>query len=543
MRFSTLAAAGSVALCVDAFWRMECRVRSGLARIDPLVSPGEVAQHVHSIHGSGGFGPSATYDDLMNSDCTSCAVEQDKSAYWHPSIYFRDAATGKYELVEQKGGMLAYYLLFKNSNEDKVTAYPKGFRMIAGDTTRRNYSTALGDVNKPDPEKSIWSILGQTSQTDLQQRALGFNCLNYGKAPEGSLYRHFLPDKAYLDANCANGVRFELMFPSCWDGQNVDSENHRDHVAYPDLVMTGTCPESHPKRLISLFYETIWDTYAFKGRDGQFVISNGDVSGFGYHGDFMTGWDVNFLQQAADQCTNPSGRIEDCPLFKIQDDAKSAQCGIKMPDAIKTEQLLKGLDALPGNVAIQVGPAPAVPNKDPNPAKPPPPPSAPPAPVLSYKPGETATASGTYLPGQVFKATEPVNAGVAAETAAPEPSPQPEPVPPVVAAEASTPAPPPPPPVQPSTSSTPAPPPTTPAPPPPPPAPTSVDTASYVSTQYITEGNVVRKILWTEEIKYVTEYDDTTTTITAPGAANTGAAAPQVRRQLRHLRHHARHHV
>lgn len=151
--------------------------------------------------------------------------------------------------------------------------------MIAGDSLRRNYSEALGDVSKPDPEKSIWAKLGQTSQPDLQQRAIGFNCLNYAKAPEGSLSRHFLPDKAYLDANCADGVRFEHMFPSCWNGVDVDSPDHRSHVAYPDLVMTGNCPKSHPKRLISLFYEIIWNTAAFKGRNGRFVISNGDIQG------------------------------------------------------------------------------------------------------------------------------------------------------------------------------------------------------------------------------------------------------------------------
>lgn len=151
--------------------------------------------------------------------------------------------------------------------------------MIAGDSLRRNYSEALGDVSKPDPEKSIWAKLGQTSQPDLQQRAIGFNCLNYAKAPEGSLSRHFLPDKAYLDANCADGVRFEQMFPSCWNGVDVDSPDHRSHVAYPDLVMTGNCPKSHPKRLISLFYEIIWNTAAFKGRNGRFVISNGDIQG------------------------------------------------------------------------------------------------------------------------------------------------------------------------------------------------------------------------------------------------------------------------
>jgi hypothetical protein len=37
-----------------AFWRMPCRTRSGLARIDPLVSNGSVSQHAHAIHGSSG---------------------------------------------------------------------------------------------------------------------------------------------------------------------------------------------------------------------------------------------------------------------------------------------------------------------------------------------------------------------------------------------------------------------------------------------------------------------------------------------------------
>lgn len=39
---------------VDAFWRMPCRARSGLARIDPLVSNGTVSEHAHAIHGSDG---------------------------------------------------------------------------------------------------------------------------------------------------------------------------------------------------------------------------------------------------------------------------------------------------------------------------------------------------------------------------------------------------------------------------------------------------------------------------------------------------------
>ena len=42
---------------VDAFWRMPCRSRSGIARIDPLVTNGSIAEHVHAIHGSGGEFP------------------------------------------------------------------------------------------------------------------------------------------------------------------------------------------------------------------------------------------------------------------------------------------------------------------------------------------------------------------------------------------------------------------------------------------------------------------------------------------------------
>ena len=39
---------------VEAFWRMPCRSRSGLARIDPLISPGGPSEHAHAIHGSSG---------------------------------------------------------------------------------------------------------------------------------------------------------------------------------------------------------------------------------------------------------------------------------------------------------------------------------------------------------------------------------------------------------------------------------------------------------------------------------------------------------
>lgn len=74
---------------------------------------------------------------------------------------------------------------------------------------------------------------------------------------------------------------------SCWDGVNVDSADHKSHVAYPSsgvFETTGTCPDTHPVRLPQLMYEVMWDTTLFNDpelwpEDGSqpFVYSTGDA--------------------------------------------------------------------------------------------------------------------------------------------------------------------------------------------------------------------------------------------------------------------------
>ncbi|KAI3400878.1 hypothetical protein diail_1568, partial [Diaporthe ilicicola] len=312
-----------------------------------------------------------------------------------------------------------YYFL----NGENITAFPQGFRMIAGDTDRRNYSVGNGDYEQPDPDKSSWLLLGQTTQTDLAQRALGFNCLDYSKAAEGSLYRHFLPSKEYIDANCPDGIRMELMFPSCWDGKNLDSDNHKSHVAYPDLVMNGDCPEDFPVRLPGLFYETIWDMHAFNDKSGMFIMSNGDpygtcsilslifaaktdhnITGFGYHGDFIMGWqeDDSFkLQDAVDTCTSSSGRIQDCPLFTIQDQTTQQQCKIDLPGLLLKDDIAGPMASLPGGAQVFWGPGPAA-AADSEPTIP----TSIALPTLTYSAGSTASVNGSFLPGNAFKAAQ-----------------------------------------------------------------------------------------------------------------------------------------
>ena len=38
-----------------AYWRMSCMGVAGIARIDPIVSPGEISSHVHTIKGASGM--------------------------------------------------------------------------------------------------------------------------------------------------------------------------------------------------------------------------------------------------------------------------------------------------------------------------------------------------------------------------------------------------------------------------------------------------------------------------------------------------------
>ncbi|KAF2733399.1 WSC domain-containing protein [Polyplosphaeria fusca] len=421
----------------NAFWRMECHSRTGVARLDPLVDPEEISSHGHVIHGGSNFGAVTTYEGLRSSECTSCRVRQDASAYWTPTLNFIHD-NGTTELVPQIGGMLAYYLLYGKD----IQAFPAGFQMLAGDTRLRNFS---GPV--PDPEKSLWGP-GDKTQHALGQKALGFNCLNYQKDPEPSMYRHFLPDKGYMDANCVDGIRAELFFPSCWDGKSLDSKNHMDHMRYPDLVNDGTCPEGYETRVPSLFYETIWGTDAFKGVSGQFVFGNGDPTGYGYHGDFITGWDVDFLQSAIKTCTNPSGNIVDCPLFDIQTEAEGAKCTFKQPKMLVADNCEGPSDGLCGNVPIQNGPGYASPLAPGNGEKPtggytPPaateaPTSFAPVPTLSYTTPKSAITDkygggisvlnvngGAAEPSEVNAAETP--AAVVTSNAAEAPAPTPPP--------------------------------------------------------------------------------------------------------------------
>jgi len=322
-------------------------------RSDPIVTPGEVSGHVHSILGGNAFAQTMNNGTAESSTCTTAKVTVDKSNYWIPRLFYHDKAANTFTNVGN-GGLLAYYMQRHNDNEP-IVAFPAGFRMVAGNPMKRSnkYPEASNDVRA----SPLWDTLTFAQRQEaLAQQAITWTCFTAnglvgnddngqkGKFPKGAACTSF---------------RSELFFPSCWNGRDLDTPDHKSHVAYPDRTDNGVCPPGFPKRLPSLFFEHTWDTKALWNGQGEwpFVWAMGDPTGWGFHGDFLNGWDVNILQQAMDQCTAASGVLEDCQVFTsknlIQSNQAADSCKLK-PSVQETVQ--GRLKQLPGCNPIQAGP-------------------------------------------------------------------------------------------------------------------------------------------------------------------------------------------
>ncbi|KAF4991656.1 hypothetical protein FGRMN_7668 [Fusarium graminum] len=320
---ATLALVASPAF---AFFRLPCGRPVTLERADPIVNPGQLSAHAHTVMGGNGFNFTMSYDTARASTCTTCKAREDLSNYWVPNLYYR-APDGTFEDVPQVGGMLVYYLQRSDPKDPEyekgLLAFPEGFQMLAGNPFLRSFNNTL------------------------EQRAISYACLGVS-GPE----THEIPPH-----NCPNGLRAQVMFPSCWDGKNLDSHDHKSHMAYPDRVDNGFCPESHPKRLVTIFYEVVFAIDQFKDRwhgdSHPFVWSTGDPTGYGLHGDFLNGWDVKVLQKAVNVCTAQSGAVEDCHVLTLQDDDAMNGCRVPVQVDEKTTGVLK---ALPGCNPVTFGP-------------------------------------------------------------------------------------------------------------------------------------------------------------------------------------------
>ncbi|KAK3317912.1 hypothetical protein B0H66DRAFT_475726 [Apodospora peruviana] len=334
MQLNTLVAALGLFAPASALLRFGCASLT-VQRLDPLVNPGQIpSTHLHQIIGGNSFNVTmepGKHDLVAKSSCTTCQFSEDFSNYWTATLFFR-ARNGSFKRVPQipqqgiestRGGMMVYYMsdaLFDTAQKSKVTAFKPGFRMLVGDATIR------------------------TREQARKFRQLTYICMESqaSRAPE---YIGFPPKP------CAGGIMANHLFPTCWNGKDLDTPNHQDHVSYPEVgtfESGGACPSTHPVKIPQLMLETVWDTRPFNNKadwpeDGSqpFVWSSGDKTGFSSHADYLFGWKDDSLQKAMDAHCYVS-----CPTLKTQSITQQNKCLVN--DMVK-EPLDGWLDKLPGD--------------------------------------------------------------------------------------------------------------------------------------------------------------------------------------------------
>ncbi len=218
---------------------------------DPIVFPGKTgASHDHTFVGNRSTNASSTFGSLRSSR-TTCMRPEDTAAYWVPTLYQGATAVPP----------VAATIYYRRGTVASVHAFPKDLRVIAGDAT----------ATSPQGGRVTWWSCGVAS----------------GMAPSSTVPT--CPDSR------GSFLRLHVRFPSCWDGRQLDSADHKSHMAYP--TRRG-CPSTH-----SVPVPAITQIYRYPTRGGEgFSLASG--SQFSAHGDFVNAWNQRALRTLVEDCLN-----------------------------------------------------------------------------------------------------------------------------------------------------------------------------------------------------------------------------------------------
>ena len=216
---------------------------------DPIVLPGRPGtSHMHDFYGAIGV-DAYTYPDSMLASDTSCNKEADRAAYWHPTLYDHGEPVTPVDLT-------AYYRPAPGVDARDVETIPLGMALIAGD---------------------------MTSTVPQEGDAVGWTC---------GVRDQRLDDPPVCPVSAP--LHLVLTFQDCWDGQYLDSVDHRSHAAYST---DGVCPDSHPVHIPQL---TVTVGFPIHGDGHDLSLASGSV--YSLHGDFFNGWEPDGLWREITSC-------------------------------------------------------------------------------------------------------------------------------------------------------------------------------------------------------------------------------------------------
>ncbi|MFF5497673.1 DUF1996 domain-containing protein [Streptomyces aquilus] len=235
---------------------------------DPIVLPGlPGASHMHSFFGNKSTDAFSTTQSLLNSKATTCAPAEDLSSYWIPTLYEGDKAVEPQNMIVYYGSRL--------SDPSATVPFPEGFRMIAGNAKAQT-PTPAGSPGQ------YWCA-----------------------GPGGEIGRS-------ADGNwpiCAPTAHLthQLVFPDCWDGKNLDSPDHKSHVAF---TYDGKCSGAYPVAIPNLSFVV---TYPTQGSAAGFRLASGMASSV--HGDFFNAWDNTAQGHRVKDCITQKAKCNSAGTF------------------------------------------------------------------------------------------------------------------------------------------------------------------------------------------------------------------------------------
>ncbi|MFC9254267.1 DUF1996 domain-containing protein [Amycolatopsis thailandensis] len=228
------------------------------------------AQHLHDYVGNLSTNADSDNDSLLGAG-TTCE-NGDESTYFWPVVRIDTGRerNADNELAGNDGEIqrpAVVDITFKGNAQEKVQEMPKFLRIL--------YSDAKVTTNGPANARESWTCTGFENRVVKQ----------YPICPEGS------------------DVKRVHTFPSCLDGNEIDSENHRDHIKYPDE--NGECGNgltAVPELTISLTYEIPRRIQV----DGQYKVDSfpeEDHNPFSDHDDFANVMPDRIMDRLVD-CVN-----------------------------------------------------------------------------------------------------------------------------------------------------------------------------------------------------------------------------------------------
>ena len=248
---------------------------------DPIVYPGQPGKsHLHQFFGNLAVNANSTYDSLRTTGASTCTSPLNRSAYWMPAM------------LNDKSQVI---------RPDYVTIYYK--RRPKTDPLCAKIGKACVDL-----PRGLRFIFGR-NMLDLTAKSTGggyFNCQGTGGVPG-----HY-KDLPTVQANCPATAQIGAIIsaPECWDGKNLDSADHRSHVAYSAYIgqSYAQCPTTHPY-VIPTFTMGAWYSQGATAEPWHLssdVMPDGMImtAGTSFHADWWGAWDDGVMKMWHDNCIN-----------------------------------------------------------------------------------------------------------------------------------------------------------------------------------------------------------------------------------------------